>query len=65
MASRPNDDAGVAGSTGERPSTEMAMTRICVDFCRGVGLTKLDVLLGFSLGGMIALRLNTLRWCGG
>jgi pimeloyl-ACP methyl ester carboxylesterase len=34
----------------------MAMTTSCVDFCRGVGLTKLDV-LGFSLGGMIAQQL--------
>ena len=50
------DNAGVAGSTGETPSTVMAMTRSCVDFCRGVGLTKLDV-LGFSLGGMIAQQL--------
>ncbi len=50
------DNAGVAGSTGETPSTVMAMTRSCVDFCRGVGLTQLDV-LGFSLGGMIAQQL--------
>jgi pimeloyl-ACP methyl ester carboxylesterase len=50
------DNAGVAGSTGEVPSTVTAMTRSCVDFCRGVGLTKLDV-LGFSLGGMIAQQL--------
>jgi pimeloyl-ACP methyl ester carboxylesterase len=50
------DNAGVAGSTGETPSMVIAMTRSCVDFCRGVGLTKLDV-LGFSLGGMIAQQL--------
>jgi pimeloyl-ACP methyl ester carboxylesterase len=50
------DNAGVAGSSGETPSTVLAMTRSCVDFCRGVSLTKLDV-LGFSLGGMIAQQL--------
>lgn len=50
------DNAGVAGSTGETPSTVMEMTRSCVDFCRRLGLTKLDI-LGFSLGGMIAQQL--------
>jgi pimeloyl-ACP methyl ester carboxylesterase len=50
------DNAGVAGSTGETSSAVAAMTKSCLDFCRGLGLTKLDV-LGFSLGGMIAQQL--------
>ena len=45
------DNSGVAGSSGETPSAVAAMTKSCVDFCRGLGLTALDV-LGFSLGGM-------------
>ena len=47
------DNAGVAGSSGETPSTVAEMTKTCVDFCRALELTKLDI-LGFSLGGMIA-----------
>jgi pimeloyl-ACP methyl ester carboxylesterase len=50
------DNAGVAGSTGETPSTVAAMTKTCVDFCRALGLKRLDV-VGFSLGGMIAQQL--------
>jgi pimeloyl-ACP methyl ester carboxylesterase len=50
------DNAGVAGSTGETPSTVAAMTKTCVDFCRALGLKRLDV-AGFSLGGMIAQQL--------
>ena len=50
------DNSGVAGSSGETPSAVAAMTKSCVDFCRGLGLTALDV-LGFSLGGMIAQQL--------
>jgi pimeloyl-ACP methyl ester carboxylesterase len=50
------DNAGVAGSTGETPSTVAPMAKSCVDFCRALDLTKLDV-LGFSLGGMIAQQL--------
>jgi pimeloyl-ACP methyl ester carboxylesterase len=50
------DNVGVGGSTGETPSTVAAMTKGCVDFCRGLDLKKLDV-VGFSLGGMIAQQL--------
>jgi pimeloyl-ACP methyl ester carboxylesterase len=50
------DNAGIAASTGETPSTVAEMTKYCVDFCRGLGLRKLDA-LGFSLGGMIAQQL--------
>jgi pimeloyl-ACP methyl ester carboxylesterase len=47
------DNVGVASSTGATPSTVAAMTKDCVDFCKALGLKKLDI-LGFSLGGMIA-----------
>ena len=50
------DNVGVAGSTGETPSTVAAMTKDCIDFCKALGFKKLDV-LGFSLGGMIAQQL--------
>jgi pimeloyl-ACP methyl ester carboxylesterase len=50
------DDAGVGSSGGETPSTVAAMTKDCVDFCRALGLKRLDV-AGFSLGGMIAQQL--------
>jgi pimeloyl-ACP methyl ester carboxylesterase len=50
------DDAGVESSGGETPSTVAAMTKDCVDFCRALGLKRLDV-AGFSLGGMIAQQL--------
>jgi pimeloyl-ACP methyl ester carboxylesterase len=50
------DNAGVGSSGGETPSTVAAMTKDCVDFCRALGLKRLDV-VGFSLGGMIAQQL--------
>jgi pimeloyl-ACP methyl ester carboxylesterase len=50
------DNAGVGSSSGETPSTVAAMTKDCVDFCRALGLKRLDV-VGFSLGGMIAQQL--------
>jgi pimeloyl-ACP methyl ester carboxylesterase len=50
------DNAGVANSTGETPSTVTAMTKGCVDFCRALDLKRLNV-VGFSLGGMIAQQL--------
>jgi pimeloyl-ACP methyl ester carboxylesterase len=50
------DNAGVGSSTGETPSTVATMTKDCVDFCRALGLKRLDV-VGFSLGGMIAQQL--------
>jgi pimeloyl-ACP methyl ester carboxylesterase len=51
------DNAGVASSTGETPSTVTAMTKGCVDFCHALDLKRLDV-VGFSLGGMIAQQLS-------
>jgi pimeloyl-ACP methyl ester carboxylesterase len=50
------DNAGVGSSTGETPSIVAEMTKDCVDFCRALGLKRLDV-VGFSLGGMIAQQL--------
>lgn len=50
------DYPGVATSSGETPLTVAALTKHCVDFCRGLGLPQFDV-VGFSLGGMIAQQL--------
>lgn len=50
------DNAGVASSGGETPSTVSEMTQHCVAFCRALGFAKINV-LGFSLGGMIAQQL--------
>jgi len=50
------DNAGVASSGGETPSTVSEMTRHCVALCRAIGIAKANV-VGFSLGGMIAQQL--------
>jgi pimeloyl-ACP methyl ester carboxylesterase len=50
------DNAGVASSSGETPSTVSAMTLHCVLFCRALGFAKI-IVVGFSLGGMIAQQL--------
>jgi pimeloyl-ACP methyl ester carboxylesterase len=50
------DNAGVGASEGETPDTVAEMTQHCVAFCRGLGLTAIDI-VGFSLGGMIAQQL--------
>jgi pimeloyl-ACP methyl ester carboxylesterase len=50
------DYPGIGGSSGETPSTVAELTNACVEFCRALDLTKVDV-LGFSLGGMIAQQL--------
>jgi pimeloyl-ACP methyl ester carboxylesterase len=50
------DNAGVASSGGETPSTVSAMTRHCVLFCRALGFTEI-IVVGFSLGGMVAQQL--------
>jgi pimeloyl-ACP methyl ester carboxylesterase len=44
------DNAGVGASEGETPDTVAEMTQHCVAFCRGLGLTAIDI-VGFSLGG--------------
>ena len=50
------NNAGIASSGGDTPSTVPKMTEHCVAFCRALGL---DVIIpvGFSLGGMIAQQL--------
>jgi pimeloyl-ACP methyl ester carboxylesterase len=50
------DNAGVAGSGGETPSTVERMAQHVFAFCGALGLRTVD-LLGFSLGGMIAQQL--------
>jgi pimeloyl-ACP methyl ester carboxylesterase len=47
---------GIGCSSGETRSTVAALTKVCVEFCRALNLTRFDV-LGFSLGGMIAQQL--------
>jgi len=47
------NNAGVASSAGETPTTVDAMARHAIDFVRALGLSKVDV-LGFSLGGFVA-----------
>src|SRR5882762_3224904 len=51
------NNAGVASSTGEVPTTFAGMAKnaeACID---GLGLTKVD-LLGFSIGGMVAQQIT-------
>ena len=50
------NNAGVASSGGESPSTVLEMTKHCFEFCRALDLRELNV-VGFSLGGMIAQQL--------
>jgi pimeloyl-ACP methyl ester carboxylesterase len=50
------DNAGVAGSSGETPSTIDAMADHAFDFTEALGLDKVD-LLGFSMGGYVAQAL--------
>jgi pimeloyl-ACP methyl ester carboxylesterase len=47
------DNAGVASSTGEVPSTFAEMAKNAIAFIEGLGLKKVDV-FGFSIGGMVA-----------
>jgi pimeloyl-ACP methyl ester carboxylesterase len=50
------DNAGVASSEGETPSTVLEMTRRMAAFCQALALKEIDA-LGFSLGGMIVQQL--------
>lgn len=50
------DNAGVASSGGDTPSTVVEMARHVVAFCHALGLKEIDA-LGFSLGGMIVQQL--------
>jgi len=47
------DNAGVASSSGETPSTFEAMGDYAADFIGALGLSQVDI-LGFSIGGYIA-----------
>ncbi len=47
------DNAGVAGSSGETPSTFGEMAANAIHFIKALGLDQVDV-LGFSIGGMVA-----------
>jgi pimeloyl-ACP methyl ester carboxylesterase len=51
------NNAGVASSTGEVPTTFAGMAKNAEAFIDGLGLTKVD-LLGFSIGGMIAQQIT-------
>ena len=51
------NNAGVASSTGETPSTVEGMAKDAFAFLRGLSLSTVD-LLGFSLGGMVAQQLT-------
>jgi pimeloyl-ACP methyl ester carboxylesterase len=51
------NNAGVASSTGEVPTTLAGMAKNAEAFIDGLGLTKVD-LLGFSIGGMVAQQIT-------
>lgn len=51
------NNAGVASSTGEVPTTFAGMAKSAEAFIDGLGLTKVD-LLGFSIGGMVAQQIT-------
>ena len=47
------DNAGVAASSGETPSSFQEMAANAIAFIRALGLTRVDI-LGFSIGGMVS-----------
>src|SRR5437899_8141919 len=51
------NNAGVASSTGEVPTTFAGMAKSAEAFIDSLGLTKVD-LLGFSIGGMVAQQIT-------
>ena len=50
------DNAGVGGSTGEVPETIAGMAEHSMAFLEGLGVKTCDV-VGYSLGGMVALQM--------
>jgi pimeloyl-ACP methyl ester carboxylesterase len=54
------NNAGVASSTGEVPTTFAGMAKNAEAFIDGLGLTQVD-LLGFSIGGMVAQQITVDR----
>ncbi|MBX5204141.1 alpha/beta hydrolase [Rhizobium sp. NZLR1] len=51
------NNAGVANSSGETPSSFQEMGANAIAFIRALGLTKVDV-LGFSIGGFVAQEIT-------
>jgi pimeloyl-ACP methyl ester carboxylesterase len=51
------NNAGVASSSGETPSTFQEMGANAIAFIRGLGLKQVDV-LGFSIGGFVAQEIT-------
>ncbi|WP_114240717.1 alpha/beta fold hydrolase [Dyella sp. C9] len=51
------DNAGIASSSGEVPTTIEGMAANAAAFIKALGLTQVDV-LGFSLGGLVAQALT-------
>jgi pimeloyl-ACP methyl ester carboxylesterase len=51
------NNAGIASSTGEVPTTFAGMAKNAEAFIDRLGLTKID-LLGFSIGGMVAQQIT-------
>lgn len=51
------NNAGVASSSGETPSSFQEMGANAIGFIRALGLTKVDV-LGFSIGGFVAQEIT-------
>src|SRR5258705_7227078 len=51
------DNAGIASSSGEVPTTFEEMGADAVAFIKALGLTKVDV-LGFSIGGFVAQEIT-------
>jgi pimeloyl-ACP methyl ester carboxylesterase len=51
------NNAGVASSSGEVPTSFASMAKNAEAFIDGLGLTKVD-LLGFSIGGMVAQQIT-------
>ncbi len=54
------NNAGIASSTGEVPSTFAGMARNAETFIDALGLKQID-LLGFSIGGMVAQQITVDR----
>ena len=51
------DNAGIASSSGEVPTSIEAMAANAAAFIKAIGLTHVDI-LGFSLGGLVAQELT-------
>jgi len=54
------DNVGVAGTSGETPSTVEAMAHGAIDFLEAIDFQKVD-LLGFSIGSFVAQEIALIR----